>query len=95
MAVDRPAPPARVERPDRPQSRGDELTIQRRQAEENARLLAESLKPPAPIPVPDEKLIKRYAKRQELLAARRRASRANVRLSERSSVGPGPGPLGA
>ena len=85
MAVDRP------EIPSRPQSRGDEIRIQGDKAKRDAEALAASLRPPPPVPVPDENLIKRHARRMELLLARRRASRANVQLSQRQSVGPAPG----
>lgn len=51
---------------------------------------------PAPIALPDQKAIAKAAKKKSIMESRRRASRANVRLTERQSVAGAPAePLGA
>lgn len=83
-----PTPAPRPERVERPASRGDEINAGRELERKRAEELADALRPKPPVPIPDERLIKRHQRRLELLQARRRASRANVQLSQRQSVGP-------
>lgn len=93
MAVDRPLPPdarpaERPERVERPASRGDEINVGRDLERKRAEELAAALRPKPPVPIPDERVLRRHQRRLELLQARRRASRANVQLTQRRSVGP-------